>query len=207
MRDLERTLRGGGGMPPGAVERLADRAWDEVDGVVAYARVDSPLGRLVVAATRRGIVRLAYPGEVDVVEELADRLTPRILEAPAKLDEARRELEDYFEGRRDAFDLSVDLSLVRGEFTRKVLRATSRIPFGRTLTYTEVALKAGSPRGSRAAGNALGSNPIPIVVPCHRVIHASGGLGGYTGGLDRKEFLLRLEGVLGERGYPSGRPT
>jgi len=207
MRDLERTLRGGGGMPPGAVERLADRAWDEVDGVVAYAGVDSPLGRLVVAATRRGIVRLAYPGEVDVVEELADRLTPRILEAPAKLDEARRELEDYFEGRRDAFDLSLDLSLVRGEFTRKVLRATSRIPFGRTLTYTQVALKAGSPRGSRAAGNALGSNPIPIVVPCHRVIHASGGLGGYTGGLDRKEFLLRLEGVLGERGYPSGRPT
>jgi len=194
-------------MPPGAVERLADRAWDEVDGVVAYAGVDSPLGRLVVAATRRGIVRLAYPGEVDVVEELADRLTPRILEAPAKLDEARRELEDYFEGRRDAFDLSLDLSLVRGEFTRKVLRATSRIPFGRTLTYTQVALKAGSPRGSRAAGNALGSNPIPIVVPCHRVIHASGGLGGYTGGLDRKEFLLRLEGVLGERGYPSGRPT
>ena len=207
MRDVERTLRGGGGMPPGAVERLAERAWDEVDGVVAYAGVDSPLGRLVVAATRRGIVRLAYPGEVDVVEELADRLTPRILEAPAKLDEARRELEDYFEGRRDAFDLSLDLSLVRGEFTRKVLRATSRIPFGRTLTYTQVALKAGSPRGSRAAGNALGSNPIPIVVPCHRVIHASGGLGGYTGGLDRKEFLLRLEGVLGERGYPSGRPT
>ena len=207
MRDVERTLRGGGGMPPGAVERLAERAWDEVDGVVAYAGVDSPLGRLVVAATRRGIVRLAYPGEVDVVGELADRLTPRILEAPAKLDEARRELEDYFEGKRDAFDLSVDLSLVRGEFTRKVLRATSRIPFGRTLTYTEVALKAGSPRGSRAAGNALGSNPIPIVVPCHRVIHSSGGLGGYTGGLDRKEFLLRLEGVLGERGYPSGRPT
>lgn len=207
MRDLERTLRGGGGMPPGAVERLAERAWDEVDGVVAYAGVDSPFGQLVVAATRRGIVRLAYPGEVDVVEELADRLTPRILEAPAKLDEARRELEDYFEGRRDAFDLSVDLSLVRGDFTRKVLRATSRIPFGRTLTYTQVALKAGSPRGSRAAGNALGSNPIPIVVPCHRVIHASGGLGGYTGGLDRKEFLLRLEGVLGENGYPSGRPT
>ena len=207
MRDLERRLRGVGGMPQGAIERIADRAWDEVDGVVAYAGVDSPFGPLVVAATRRGIVRLAYPGEVDVVEELAERLTPRILEAPSKLDEARRELDDYFAGRRDSFDLSVDLSLVRGEFTRKVLRATSRIPFGRTLTYTEVASKAGSPRGSRAAGNALGSNPIPIVVPCHRVIHASGGLGGYTGGLDRKEFLLRLEGVLGESGYPSVRPT
>ncbi|HUG88138.1 MAG TPA: methylated-DNA--[protein]-cysteine S-methyltransferase [Actinomycetota bacterium] len=204
MRDLERRLRGVGGMPQGAIERIAERAWDEVDGVVAYAGVDSPFGPLVVAATRRGIVRLAYPGEVDVVEELAERLTPRILEAPSKLDEARRELDDYFAGRRDSFDLSVDLSLVRGEFTRKVLRATSRIPFGRTLTYTEVASKAGSPRGSRAAGNALGSNPIPIVVPCHRVIHASGGLGGYTGGLDRKEFLLRLEGVLGESGYPSG---
>lgn len=204
MRDLESRLRGVGGMPQGAIERIAERAWDEVDGVVAYAGVDSPLGPLVVAATRRGIVRLAYPGEVDVVEELAERLTPRILEAPSKLDEARRELDDYFAGKRDSFDLSVDLSLVRGEFTRKVLRATSRIPFGRTLTYTEVASKAGSPRGSRAAGNALGSNPIPIVVPCHRVIHASGGLGGYTGGLDRKEFLLRLEGVLGESGYPSG---
>lgn len=207
MRDLERRLRGVGGMPQGAIERIAERAWGEVDGVVAYAGVDSPFGPLVVAATRRGIVRLAYPGEVDVVEELAERLTPRILEAPSKLDEARRELDDYFAGRRDSFDLSVDLSLVRGEFTRKVLRATSRIPFGRTLTYTEVASKAGSPRGSRAAGNALGSNPIPIVVPCHRVIHASGGLGGYTGGLDRKEFLLRLEGVLGESGYPSVRPT
>lgn len=204
MRDLERRLRGVGAMPQGAIERIAERAWDEVDGVVAYAGVDSPFGPLVVAATRRGIVRLAYPGEVDVVEELAERLTPRILEVPSKLDEARRELDDYFAGRRDSFDLSVDLSLVRGEFTRKVLRATSRIPFGRTLTYTEVASKAGSPRGSRAAGNALGSNPIPIVVPCHRVIHASGGLGGYTGGLDRKEFLLRLEGVLGESGYPSG---
>lgn len=204
MRDLERRLRGVGGMPQGAIERIAERAWDEVDGVIAYAGVDSPFGTLVVAATRRGVVRLAYPGEVDVVEELAERLTPRILEAPSKLDEARRELDDYFAGKRDSFDLSVDLSLVRGEFTRKVLRATSRIPFGRTLTYTEVASKAGSPRGSRAAGNALGSNPIPIVVPCHRVIHASGGLGGYTGGLDRKEFLLRLEGVLGESGYPSG---
>ncbi|HEX6208697.1 MAG TPA: methylated-DNA--[protein]-cysteine S-methyltransferase [Actinomycetota bacterium] len=199
MRDVERALRGGS-MPEGAVERFVERAWNEVDGVVAYAGVDSPFGRLIVAATRRGIVCLAYPGEADAVQELAERLTPRLVEAPERLDEARRELDDYFEGRRDRFDLAVDLSLVRGEFTRKVLRATSRIPFGRTLTYTEVATKAGSPRGSRAAGNALGSNPIPIVVPCHRVIHASGGLGGYTGGLDRKEFLLRLEGVLGETG-------
>lgn len=206
MRDLERTLRAGR-VPAELVERFTERAWEEVDGVVAYARVDSPFGTLLVAATRRGIVRLAYPGEADVVQELADRLTPRVLEAPARLDEARRELEDYFEGRRDRFDLDVDLSLVRGEFTRKVLRTTARIPFGRTLTYTEVATKAGSPRGSRAAGNALGSNPIPIVVPCHRVIHASGGLGGYTGGLDRKEFLLRLEGVLGQRGYPSRDST
>ncbi|HEX6261399.1 MAG TPA: methylated-DNA--[protein]-cysteine S-methyltransferase [Actinomycetota bacterium] len=199
MRDVEGALRGGS-MPEEAVERFVERAWDEVDGVVAYAGVDSPFGRLIVAATRRGIVRLAYPGEADAVQELAERLTPRLVEAPERLDEARRELDDYFEGRRDRFDLAVDLSLVRGKFTRKVLRATSRIPFGRTLTYTEVATKAGSPRGSRAAGNALGSNPIPIVVPCHRVIHASGGLGGYTGGLDRKEFLLRLEGVLGETG-------
>ena len=198
MRDVERALRAARsrGLPPGAIDRLVERALDEVGGVVAYAEVESPFGPLLVAATDRGLVRLAYPGEEDVAQELADRLTPRLLEAPGRLEGVRRELGEYFEGRRRAFDVPVDWTLVRGAFARRVLRATARIPFGATRTYTEVARRAGSPRASRAAGNALGSNPIPIVVPCHRVIHAGGGLGGYTGGLDRKERLLRIEGAL-----------
>jgi methylated-DNA-[protein]-cysteine S-methyltransferase len=165
---------------------------------VAYATVDSPLGPLVVASTPRGLVRLAYTGsrgEDEVVEDLAGKLSPRVLEAPERLDEVRRELEEYFEGRRSGFDLPIDWSLSHG-FTGKVLRQTARIGFGKTSTYAEVASRAGSPRAVRAAGNALGANPIPVVVPCHRVLRTGGALGGYTGGLERKEFLLRLEGVL-----------
>ncbi len=164
---------------------------------VAYTTVDSPFGPLLVAATKRGLVRLAYPNEDPerALQELASSVSPRILEAPGRLDELRRELEDYFEGRRQRFEVPVDLALTRG-FTRKVLQVTVRIPFGSVSTYRDVATRAGSPRASRAAGNALGSNPIPIVVPCHRVVHTGGGLGGYTGGVQRKEFLLKLEGAL-----------
>ncbi|MFL5797959.1 MAG: methylated-DNA--[protein]-cysteine S-methyltransferase [Actinomycetota bacterium] len=164
---------------------------------VAYATVDSPFGPLLVAATRRGLVRLAYPDEpVDgALEELARRVSPRVLESPGSLDGLRRQLDEYFDGDRRRFDTRIDWSLTRG-FTTLVLRATARIPFGGVSTYRDVAGRAGNDRAYRAAGNALGSNPIPIVVPCHRVLHADGGLGGYTGGLGRKEFLLRLEGVL-----------
>jgi methylated-DNA-[protein]-cysteine S-methyltransferase len=130
------------------------------------------------------------------LDELAVRISPRILRAPARTDAVRRQLDAYFEGRRRAFELPIDWRLVRG-FAGDVLRATARIPFGQVSSYREIAVEAGSPRAYRAAGNALGSNPIPIVVPCHRVLHAGGGLGGYTGGLDRKRFLLRLEGALG----------
>ncbi|HEV3475032.1 MAG TPA: methylated-DNA--[protein]-cysteine S-methyltransferase [Actinomycetota bacterium] len=180
-----------------AAARVADRARDDGLTDVLYAEVPSPFGSLLVASTRRGLVRLAYPDEsVDsVLERLAARVSPRILEGP--LDRERRELEEYFESKRDRFEVPVDLSMVAG-FGRKVLRATARIPYGRVLTYREVAARAGSPRGSRAAGNALGANPIPIVVPCHRVVATGGGLGGYTGGIDRKEFLLRLEGHLAQ---------
>jgi methylated-DNA-[protein]-cysteine S-methyltransferase len=122
-------------------------------------------------------------------------VSPRILEAPARLDPVRRELDEYFEGRRTRFELPIDWTLVDG-FGRRVLEATAAIPFGGTSTYAQVATLAGSPRGSRAAGNALGANPLPIVVPCHRVLRTGGGLGGYTGGLGRKETLLRIEGVL-----------
>jgi methylated-DNA-[protein]-cysteine S-methyltransferase len=151
-----------------------------------------------VAATTRGLVRVAYtePGSRDeVLENLAARVSPRVLEAPARVDEPRRELDEYFAGRRTEFDLPIDWSVLRG-FTLKVLRATADIDFGELRSYTDVASAAGSPRAVRAAGNALGANPMPVVVPCHRVVRTGGALGGYTGGLERKEFLLRLEGAL-----------
>jgi methylated-DNA-[protein]-cysteine S-methyltransferase len=183
------------GLPSAPTVDLTERAAAEGLLDVAYATVDSPLGQLLVAATPRGLVRLSYGAEGEVLEDLAGRLSPRILEAPARLDEVRRELDEYFDGRRSEFDLPIDWSLTRG-FTGKVLRATARIDFGKTSTYAEVAGRAGSPRAVRAAGNALGANPIPVVVPCHRVLRTGGALGGYTGGVERKEFLLRLEGVL-----------
>jgi methylated-DNA-[protein]-cysteine S-methyltransferase len=163
---------------------------------VAYAEMDSPFGTLLMASTPKGLVRMAYPNEERdaVLEDLARKVSPRLLQAPERLDEVRRQLDEYFEGRRTAFDLEVDYALTHG-FVRRVLRATARIPFGELRTYRVVAEEAGNVRAVRAAGNALGSNPVPIVVPCHRVVRTGGGLGGYTGGLDRKRFLLRLEGA------------
>jgi methylated-DNA-[protein]-cysteine S-methyltransferase len=164
---------------------------------LAYADLDSPLGPLGVFVTPRGVVRVAYgPSEAEL-DDLAARISPRILASPERTDPVRRELDEYFAGRRRQFDVPLDWSLVRG-FAGAVLHATARIPFGGVTSYREIAGEAGSPNAYRAAGNALGSNPIPIVVPCHRVLHSGGGLGGYTGGLDRKRFLLRLEGVLDE---------
>jgi len=162
---------------------------------VGFATIDSPFGPLTVAATRMGLVRLAYPGEKGVLEELSTRLSPRVLEVPAKLDRVRRQLDEYFEGRLRRFRFDLDWTLV-GPFGRKILSATARIPYGSVASYRDVAARIGNPRASRAAGNALGSNPIPIVIPCHRVVRSGGALGGYTGGLDRKRFLLRLEGFL-----------
>lgn len=178
-------------------EALARRAADDGLLDVAHGTYDSPLGTLTVVVTPRGLVRLSYPGEgiAAVLDELADRVSPRILAAPERTDTVRRQLDEYFDGARHGFDVPIDWRLVRG-FAGNVLRATARIPFGRVSSYRQVATEAGSPNAYRAAGNALGSNPIPIVVPCHRVLHAGGGLGGYTGGLDRKRFLLRLEGIL-----------
>ena len=143
-------------------------------------------------------MRVAYAGfrsQDEILEDLAARLSPRVLEAPARLDPVRRELDEYFEGRRTSFDVPIDWSLTRG-FTREVLQATARIPYGEVGSYASVAGQAGSPRAVRAAGNALGANPMPVIVPCHRVLRTGGALGGYTGGIERKEFLLRLEGRL-----------
>jgi methylated-DNA-[protein]-cysteine S-methyltransferase len=184
--------------PVGAVGALAERASAEGLLDVAYATVDSPLGPLMVAGTPNGLVRLSYSEFRDdeaVLSDLARRVSPRVLEAPARVDRVRRELDEYFEGHRTKFELPIDWTLTRG-FTTEVLRATAAVGFGHTTTYSEVARTAGSPRAVRAAGNSLGSNPMPIVVPCHRVLRTGGGLGGYTGGLERKEFLLRLEGAI-----------
>ena len=162
---------------------------------VAYATLDSPVGRLLVARTPVGLARVAYiDGDIEdeVLSELAARISPRMLAAPRQLDEPRRELDQYFRGRRRSFDVALDLRLMT-DFTRRVLTATAAIPYGAVSTYRDVATQAGSPRGSRAAGNALGSNPLPIVLPCHRVLHSGGGLGGYTGGLERKRLLLGIE--------------
>jgi methylated-DNA-[protein]-cysteine S-methyltransferase len=187
-------------VPPGAsrlaAERFAARAADSGLVDVAYATVDSPVGPLLVASTRRGLVELAYDADLDrELSRLSARISPRVLEAPAKLDLVRRELDEYFSGRRLEFDLPIDWSLTAG-FTQRVLRATARVPYGSVSTYREMASAAGNERAVRAAGNALGANPIPIVVPCHRILRTGGALGGYGGGLPRKEFLLRLEGAL-----------
>lgn len=203
MTELERRLASPATPAPHLDElraRLRLRA--ERDGLldVAYASVDSPLGPLTVLVTPAGLLRVRYQDEPleATLQESADRISPRVLEAPERTDEVRRELDEYFEGRRRSFDLALDWRLVRG-FALLVLRATADVPFGDVTTYGAVAAAAGSPRAYRAAGNALGSNPIPIVVPCHRVLHTGGGLGGYTGGLGRKEFLLALEGSLPAR--------
>ena len=199
--DLERRLAAGTDAPLDVAalrSRLARRAADEGLLDVAYGVAESPLGPLTVMVTPRGLIRLSYPGEgIDAqLAEIAARVSPRILEAPERTDDVRRQLDAYFARKRTAFDLPIDWRLVRG-FAGQVLQATARIPFGTVSSYRQVATEAGSPNAYRAAGNALGSNPIPIVVPCHRVLHAGGGLGGYTGGLQRKRYLLELEGVLG----------
>jgi methylated-DNA-[protein]-cysteine S-methyltransferase len=201
MNDLERALREGPGYEAEAEQmarKLADRATGDGLVDVAYTTIESPVGVVLVAATHRGLVRIAFGGSVDwdsVIEQLSERVSSRVLEVPAFFDGVRRELDEYFEGRRTSFDLPLDWSLTHG-FNRRVLKRTAEIPYGEVSTYSEVAARAGSPRAFRAAGNALGSNPIPIVVPCHRVLHTGGGLGGYGGGLETKEFLLRLEGAL-----------
>ena len=200
MSDVERTLRRSarelpGEVPDQSLRALPERALREGLVDVGYGYVDSPLGRLTVAATPRGLLRIAYPaGDPDLVlEELAAKVSPRLLEAPSYIDDVRRELDEYFEGRRQRFELPVDWRLTRG-FVRRVLQATANIGYGEVRTYRDVATRAGSPRAVRAAGNALGSNPLPVVVPCHRVVRTGGALGGYTGGIGRKEFLLGLEG-------------
>ena len=189
---LERRLRAGWEIEPPELTGAAHAA-GLLD--VAYAVQDSPLGALLLAATDAGLVRLAYlgeSGEEAVLASLAAAISPRVLAAPARLDAPRRELEEYLAGRRRSFDVALDRRLMTA-FMRRILEATAAIPYGATSSYRAVAARAGSPRGSRAAGNALGANPLPIILPCHRVLHADGGLGGYAGGPERKRTLLAIE--------------
>jgi methylated-DNA-[protein]-cysteine S-methyltransferase len=195
---MKAALGGGDEHAAAAARRFAERAAADWQADLAYATVASPLGALLLVASQSGLVVLHYTdaaADVDAtLESLAASRSPRIVESEAALDPWRRELDEYFAGSRRRFDAPLDLRDLSG-FRRRVLTSTARIPYGGSLSYSQVASAAGSPRAARAAGNALGSNPLPIVIPCHRVRHAGGGLGGYTGGLDRKRTLLAIEGL------------
>jgi methylated-DNA-[protein]-cysteine S-methyltransferase len=163
---------------------------------VAYDLVETPIGTLFIAATDRGLARIVYDADPDrVVEQLARTFGLRVLRTAKPIDEARRELDEYFEGRRRRFDLPIDLAAT-AEFHRRVLGELVRVPYGEVVTYGELAARADRPRAARAVGTVMNRNPLPIVLPCHRVIGANGKLVGYGGGLERKEALLRLEGAL-----------
>lgn len=170
----------------------------EADGVldVAYRTLDTPVGSLLLAATTHGLVRVAYgpTGHDRALEDLAERISPRVLAAPARLDRVARQVEEYLAGRRRTFDLPLDLRLSHG-FRRAVLAHLPRIGYGRTESYAQVAAAAGSPRAVRAVGTACATNPLPVVIPCHRVVRSDGAPGGYAGGSDAKRWLLALEGA------------
>ncbi len=177
-----------------SLERLRERAAAEGLLDVAYATADSPYGTLLLARTPQGLVRLGLPSE-DVEETLADlaeRISPRILEAPGRLDEERRELEDYFEGRRQEFEVPIDWQLSHG-FLLRAREGIAAIPYGETRTYADLARGAGNERAVRAAGSACSRNPIPLVVPCHRVVRSDGTPGLYAGGVEMKKRLLEME--------------
>ncbi len=161
---------------------------------VAYRTLDTPVGPLLLAATATGLVRVAYAREDHdtVLEQLADTISPRVLLAPPRLDLAAKEIEEYFAGRRRLFDLPLDFQLSHG-FRRTVLAHLTQIGYGRTASYAAVAAAAGNPRAVRAAATACATNPLPVVVPCHRVVRSDGALGGYVGGTDAKRTLLTLE--------------
>jgi methylated-DNA-[protein]-cysteine S-methyltransferase len=172
------------------------RAAALADGLldVAYELADTPLGTLLVAKTERGLCRIGYDPEPDRdVEALARAFGRRVLRTPRALDDARRQLDEYFEGHRRLFELDVDLSLATKPFSRRVLEELVRVPYGEVTTYGTLAARAGRPRAARAVGTVMNRNPLPIVLPCHRVVGASGALVGYGGGLERKEALLTLE--------------
>ena len=187
------------------LSRLRDRLGlaAEAEGLldVAYTTIDSPLGTLLLAATPKGLVRVAYDVEDHdrVLGTLAQRISPRVLRAPQRLDAAARELHEYFSRQRRVFDLPLDMSLSKG-FRQLVQRHLPEIGYGQTRTYRQVAELVGSPQAVRAVGTACATNPLPVIVPCHRVLRADGTPGGYVGGPGAKQALLSLEAAAGSPG-------
>ena len=183
---------------PGTLERLRARLGEQAGSSgeldVAYRLLDSPLGPLLLACTERGVVRLGYAceGFDGVLQGLADAVGPRVLRSPSRLDEAARQLEEYFEGRRQAFELPLDRRLSAG-FRGEVQRYLPSIAYGSTVSYGRIAATLGRPRAVRAVGTACATNPLPVIIPCHRVLRADGSLGGYVGGTEAKRSLLALE--------------
>ena len=194
IRDLTRSTDALPGQLAGLHARLAAAA--QRDGIldVAYRVIETPVGSLLVAATETGLVRVAYATENHdaVLQSLADRISPRILAAPARLDHVARELEEYFGGHRQRFDVPLDWRLSAG-FRSTVLHHLPEIGYGQTASYAAVARLAGHPKAVRAVGSACATNPLPVIVPCHRVVRSDGGMGGYLGGAEAKSILLTLE--------------
>ncbi|PZS36179.1 MAG: cysteine methyltransferase [Pseudonocardiales bacterium] len=195
-RDLARAYSG----TPEHLAALRDRlaAAAQADGIldVAYRTIDSPLGSLLLAGTEAGLVRVAYATEDHdaVLQALSDRISPRVLHAPERLDATARQLAEYFAGRRRGFDLPLDWRLSEG-FRSTVLHQLPQIGYGHTASYAAVARLVGNPKAVRAVGSACATNPLPLIVPCHRVVRSDGGIGGYIGGVEAKRILLTLEAV------------
>ena len=197
MSELEQALEPSGSHLERLLGRLVAAAEEQDEVDVGYRVVDGPVGPLLLAATATGLVRVAFAseGEDAVLQELADRVSPRVLPLPARLDETARELDEYFGGRRRRFDLPLDWRLSSG-FRRDVLSHLAvDVEYGRTTSYAGLATLAGSPRAIRAVGTACATNPIPVVVPCHRVVRSDGSMSRYRGGEEAKHALLELEGV------------
>jgi methylated-DNA-[protein]-cysteine S-methyltransferase len=175
--------------------RLAAAAGAEGILDVAYRTVETPVGPLLLAATEQGLVRVAYPnqGHDAVLQALADRVSPRVLNAPARLDPVARQLDDYFAGRRRRFDVPLDWRLSAGFRSTVLHHLATDVDYGRTASYAALAALAGNPKAVRAVGTACATNPLPVVVPCHRVVRSDGAIGNYAGGVEAKRTLLALE--------------
>lgn len=198
MNELEALLGRGSATEDLIMERVQARLVRQAQAHnlldVAYQVVDSPVGSLLLAATPIGLVRIAYARENhdEVLATLADKVSPRVLRAPGRLDEPARQLDDYFASRRHRFDLTLDLQLTQG-FRRIVLEQLPHVPYGQTVSYAQLAGSVGNPRAVRAVGTACATNPLPLVIPCHRVVRTDGTLGNYIGGAETKRQLLELE--------------
>jgi methylated-DNA-[protein]-cysteine S-methyltransferase len=184
------------GIPDELDRRFREAAAAEGLLDVAYDVTETPIGRLLVAASERGLCRISFDPEPEhELEALARAFGPRVLRSARPVDRARHELDEYFDGKRQDFDLAVDLTPLP-DFQRRVLEELTRVPYGHVDTYGALAQRVGNPRAARAVGGALNRNPIPIVVPCHRIVGSTGSLVGYAGGLEIKQALLGLEGAI-----------